>query len=224
MSNTVSQPGNASLLKLLQLASPALPIGAYSYSQGLEWAVHAGWISSLDNFKQWVHEQLFGTIAQQDLPLLLRMYRAAQNSDERDLLYWDNIALSMRETGELRHEEQQRGRAMSNLLNSFEMTRVDTRTQLAAVALYCAQENIPLEQSLTGYAYSWIESIVTAGIKLVPLGQTDGQKLLFNSTAEILHAVEIAQSVDDDGIGYTSPAVAIASSQHETQYSRLFRS
>ncbi len=213
-----------SLIRLLQLSSPSLPVGAYSYSQGLEWAVETGWVKDIDSFRQWVVEQLHGTIAQQDLPLLQRMIIAAIDGNATNLMQWDAMALSMRETSELRSEERQRGRAMAALMQHLDIGGYGSETQLAMMAVYCAHENISIESSLSGYAYSWLDSQVTAGIKLVPFGQGAGQRILYDLTDEIIVAMNTALNTEDENIGYTSPAIAMASSQHETQYSRLFRS
>ena len=112
---------NPALFKLLQIVSPSLPVGGYSYSQGLEWAVHTGWVTNRHEFDQWLREQLNGTMAQQDLPLLLRLYHSRRVDDRAAIEYWDAMALAVRETSELRREEIQRGKALFTLLQSLGM-------------------------------------------------------------------------------------------------------
>lgn len=221
---------NPSLLRLLQLVSPSLPVGGYSYSQGLEWAVEAKWITNVDDFSQWLNEQINGLMTQQDLPLLVRLYHSLddnhpENSAQYNSEYWDSMAMAMRETSELRLEEEQRGRSLMSLLQSLGIpaaTRL--QSQLGAFAVFCVAEKIPLPEALAGYAYNWLDSQVTAAIKLVPLGQSEGQGILYRYSELLPAAVQQALCVEDADIGYTSPAVTMASSLHETQYSRLFRS
>jgi len=214
-----------SLLRLLQITSPSLPVGGYSYSQGLEWAVDAGWVSDASEFGQWLEEQLDGVMARQDLPLFIRAYRACDKGDQQSAEYWDAIVMAMRETAELRHEEEQRGRALMALLKTLPVsTNAELQSQISAFAAFCVAEHIPLNDALTGFTYSWLDSQVTAAIKLVPLGQSEGQGLLYRTSELIPAAISCALLVDDENIGYTSPALTMASCLHETQYSRLFRS
>ena len=214
------------LLKLLQITSPSLPVGAFSFSQGLEWAVEAGWLSDKDDLQQWLQEQLDGTMAQQELPLLIRLYNAYQLGDADTIRLWDQTVLAMRETSELRNEERQRGRALTTLITNlgFEADAVEAASQLSGFARYCVYEHVSLQHTLQGYAYSWLDNQVTAGIKLVPLGQSQGQTILYQMGDDIQRAVDVALSVSDDEIGYASPRLAMASSFHEVQYCRLFRS
>ena len=218
------------LLRLLQIVSPNLPTGAYSYSQGLEWAVEAGWVTDSESFRQWLQEQAHGAMVQQELPLLRLLYEAYQNRDEALAMKLCSTVIALRETTELRDEERQRGRAMlaltselnseiSELGNSGQYT-----CQLGVFAQYCAFENVPLDLALHGYLYSWLESHTMAAIKLIPLGQTTGQKILYLLSADIESIVQSAKAVEAVDIGYTNPAQIFASCQHETQYSRLFRS
>jgi len=214
------------LLKLLQITSPSLPVGAFSFSQGLEWAVEAGWLSDKDDLQQWLQEQLDGTMAQQELPLLIRLYNAYQLGDIASIRLWDQTVIAMRETSELRNEEHHRGRALTTLINNlgFKPDESNALSQLSGFARYCVHEQVSLQHGLHGYAYSWLDNQVTAGIKLVPLGQSQGQSILYQLGDDIQHAVEVALSIPNDEIGYASPGLAMASSFHEVQYCRLFRS
>lgn len=217
------------LLRLLQIASPSLPTGAFSYSQGLEWAVEAGWVTDSSSFTQWLQEQLNGTMMQQELPLLILLYKAYMNRNEARALELCSTVIALRETTELRNEERQRGRAMLALtseLNSEISNNKHSQSicQLGIFAQYCAYENISLDLALQGYTYSWLESQTMAAVKLVPLGQTMGQQILFKLSEDIPSVINAAKTVQKDEIGFANPAQIFASCQHETQYSRLFRS
>lgn len=236
--------GGTELLRLLQLVSPSLPVGAFAYSQGLEWAVEAGWVADEDGLANWLSEQLHHALAWVDLPLLARMMAAVVDGDPAALSAWVDELKAMRETAELRAEEAGRGRALAELLDSLgllasvpaayapttaaqralEWKPVLSRSQLAGFAFASAVWNIRPPDALAGYAWSWAENLTLAGVKLVPLGQTAGQRILLDISEQIPATVERGLTLNDDEIGAASPALAIASSQHETQYTRLFRS
>jgi len=218
------------LLRLMHLASPALPIGGFTYSQGIEWAVEAGWIRTAEDLEAWLRDQLRGAIAQLDLPLLARMWTAAHSRDAAAMGLWANRLLAARETSELRAEETQRGRALADLLLAWGLPDakvwrpVLARAQAAGFAFAACAWEISAREALIGYAWAWLENLVLAAVKLVPLGQTRGQRLLACLIPEVPALVEAALTLQDGEIGAASPALAIASSAHETQYSRLFRS
>ncbi|MBE0597556.1 MAG: urease accessory protein UreF, partial [Desulfuromonadales bacterium] len=174
----------AHLTKLLQLVSPALPTGAFSYSQGLEWAVEAGWVRDADGLADWLRELLQRTMIQVDLPLLRLMTQACRNHDRQRLDSCCSLLLACRESREIREEEGQRGRAMAVLLAGLGMIenedwqRTLVRSQLAGFAYAAQTWGIPDDQAATGYLWSWLENQVITGVKLIPLGQTAGQRLL----------------------------------------------
>ncbi len=221
-------------LRLLQLISPNLPTGAFTYSQGLEWAVECGWIQNRDNTRHWLQSVLDDSLQTLELPILIRLFNAAGNNSHSEFQHWTHWLYASRETAELRNEEQQRARALLMVLRQLpdsehwpeleDWQSSLRRCQLAGYALAAQRWQIPLEDLLVGYTWSWLENAVAAAIKLVPLGQTEGQSLLYRFSTEINTAVEYALALDDDAIGASTPALAIASSLHETQYSRLFRS
>lgn len=217
-------------LRLYQLISPALPIGGFTYSQGLEWAVEARWVHDKASFAQWLDSLLAHSIATLDLPILLRLHHACGNADWLAVKQWCNYLLASRETMELRKEERQRGAALLKLLPDLGIDiPVGQReslaaTQLAGMALAATQWGISAEKACSGYAWSWLESTVMAGVKLIPLGQTQGQQLTLALAEKIPSALDFASAVSDSEIGSSTPAQAIASSRHETQYTRLFRS
>ena len=213
------------LLKLLQICSPGLPTGGYSYSQGLEWAVHGGWIRDATEFTHWLNEQLDGLVACQDAPLFIRLYQSIDASHHDKIAHWDSMLIAMRETSELRLEETQRGRALTTLLKSLPTScQLDLKSYAGAFAAYSCAEGIPLPVALFGFIYSWADSQTTAAVKLVPLGQSQGQYILYQAADRITAAASYALSVTDDELGYTAPAMTMCCSLHETQHTRLFRS
>ncbi len=221
-------------LRLLQLISPNLPTGAFTYSQGLEWAVECGWVKNKTHTRHWLKSVLDDNLKTLELPLLVRLFAAVDSDDHREFHAWAQWLYASRETAELRNEERQRARALFKVLQQLPGSHGWPQLenwrpallccQLAAYALAAHHWRIPLRNLLTGYTWSWLENTVAAAIKLVPLGQTEGQQLLYQFSTEIDAAVEHAIALEDDAIGASTPAQAIASSLHETQYSRLFRS
>jgi urease accessory protein len=217
-------------LRLMQLVSPALPVGGFTYSQGLEWAVEAGWVVDVETLEDWLSGLVDDTLGKLELPILARLFDACAARDQASLLHWTYTLYAARETRELRAEERQRARALVTLLSDLDIAWIDDwreplmQCQAAPFALAAVHWGIPRHDCLLGYAWSWLENQVAAAIKLVPLGQTDGQRVQMNMAARLPAIVERALVLDDEDLGAGSPALAIASSRHETQYTRLFRS
>jgi len=228
------QASSFAALRLMHLISPNLPTGAFTYSQGLEWAVECGWISNEEQTKQWLQCVLTDSLQCLELPLLFRLYHALENNRQVEFHRWSQWMYASRETYELRQEEKQRARALYSLLtklpDSKNWTELEScktallKSQIAAYALAAKHWEISSNELLLGYTWSWLENAVAAAIKLVPLGQSEGQRLLYELTDDIVSTVEQACLIDDEHIGASTPALAIASSLHENQYSRLFRS
>ncbi len=218
------------LLRLLQLVSPTLPTGAFSYSQGLEWAVESDWIHDGPSLNNWLNDLLEQSIAFVDIPIFRRMYRAILDERFSGLEQSCSLLLACRETAELRLEEQTRGRALATLLQSLGLEGIDRwhpiirQSQLAGFALAAVLWRIPLRDAALGYTWSWLENQVIAGVKIIPLGQTEGQRLLLQLSAGIGENVDLGLKVRDEDIGSASPALALACSLHENQYTRLYRS
>ena len=215
-------------LRLFQLISPSLPVGAFTYSQGLELAVEQGWVDSQAAFQGWLDGQLMQSLATLELPLLDRMLDAIEAENSAELLTLAQHLLAWRETKELRLEESQRGAALARLLPQLEI-ELDAEqlqacrlTQLAGIAIAAHQWQIERDKLFAGYLWSWLENAVMAGVKLIPLGQTQGQQTLKAMALRVEEAVASAKQVTEPGS--VTPALAIASSRHETQYTRLFRS
>lgn len=218
------------LVRLLQLVSPGLPIGMYSYSQGMESAVGDSWLTNSEEVREWLKGIMNNTFLYVDLPILARLYEAWQSEDDAALEYWRTRLPSYRETAELRMEDRQCGQALARLLTELDYPEMkawsrDPMTTLAAVFAFAANAwGISKPEALTGYLWSWLENQVLCAVKLVPLGQVAGQKLLSALAGEIADLVEKALSLNADDIGGSAYSLALASSRHETQYTRLFRS
>jgi len=216
---------NASTLKLWQLISPALPVGAYSYSQALEQVHFSGVVHDEPSVMTWLSDVLRHGIARLDLPMLLRTHRAWQDRDALAVLRLSRELTARRETAELRFEDLAMGSALTQLLASLGEPLPARRLPFAsAFAIACANWSIAVEEACFGFAWAWCEAQVAAAVKLVPLGHTAGQRLMLALGGEIPVAVTSAVACRDHEIGLSLPGLAIASALHETQYTRLFRS
>jgi urease accessory protein len=221
------------LLRLLQLASPALPIGAYAYSQGLEQAVETGWVRDEATAADWILGLLEDALPALEVPLLLRLCAAWRDdrADRADHVgRWNDQLFASRGSAELRAEDQRLGSALARLLAALDVpeaavwvARPDV-THLAMFALASARWQIPAPDAAAGYLFSWAENQTGAATRLVPLGQTAAQRILSRATALIPAAVSRAAALADDDLGFSAPGQAIAAALHETQYSRIFRS
>ena len=216
--------------RLLQLVSTALPVGAFTYSQGLEWAVEHQWVNSEDTLHAWLENQLQTNIASLEAPLFIRMVDALERSDMFAFSNWVSYLVASRETAELRAEEAQRGRAMARLLPQLELSisteelQILKQSQLAGFAWATSHWQITTDDALLAWLFSWIENSVLAGVKLIPLGQTQGQQIIFSLCRVLETVVTGARNIPDDELGFSCSAQVIASSMHETQYTRLYRS
>jgi urease accessory protein len=199
-----------SLVRLLQLASPTLPVGAYSYSQGLEAAVEAGIVTDAASAERWIGDVLEFSVARSDVPLLWRMLHGED---------CDAVFIASRETAELRAETLQMGHSLARLLASLGIDAPEGAMPFAAVYAVAARAwNIDPRAALVGYLWGWLENQVMAAVKAVPLGQTDGQKILV-ALGSRLAAIDPHTEFSN-----FAPGLAVLSARHETQYSRLFRS
>lgn len=212
--------------RLWQLISPLSPVGAYHHSQGLEQAVGAGWVTDEDSALAWIHDLLLRSIANLDLPVVARARAAWRDGDVAALLRWDALCGACRETSEQRAEERNMGAALIALLGELGEPSPDGQHLGYAAAFGVAAANASLDQrdTLAGYAWAWCENQVACAVKLVPLGHSAGQRMLLELGASLDAVVEHALGVADDEIGLASPGLAIASAQHETRHTRLYRS
>lgn len=221
------------LARLLQLASPTLPVGAYSYSQGLEAAVEAGIVHDAASAADWISEVLAYAVARLEAPVWWRLHAAWSADDPAQVERWNEIFRCTRESAELRAETLQMGYSLQRLLlelGEFEeapLAQLRAITEItfpAAFAFAVAQWQIPARSALIVYLWAWLENQVMAALKSVPLGQTDGQRLLLALAAQLPGVADAAAALGDDDLCNYTPGFAILCSRHETQYSRLFRS
>ena len=217
-------------LRLLQLCSPLLPIGAYAYSQGMEYAVSASWVKDESTASNWIQGLLKNSLLNLDLPILSRIYKAWQADDESAVLFWNDYLYASRESAELQAEDRQLAQALARLLTDLKFPKAPFWVEypkacfLSLYSLGAFNWQVPLEDASSGYLWMWTENQTIAAIKLVPLGQTAGQKILSAAAQIIPGLVRSGLALDEESIGFMAPGQAIASSLHETQYSRLFRS
>jgi len=214
----------------MHLVSPSLPVGGFTYSQGLEWAVEGGWVDSDESLSMWLNELINGSLSRVDIPVLARLYDACERRDELAVARWNKVLLAYRETAELRMEERNRGRALATLLANLEIERAGawletiSMTQASGFALAASSWQIPLRQAALGYAWSWLENLTLTAVKIIPLGQTAGQQVMHRMSSGLCTAIDHGFSLNDDELGASHPAAVLASCLHETQYTRLFRS
>jgi urease accessory protein len=222
------------LLRLLHLASPALPIGAFHFSQGLEYAVECGWVKDEASALEWIDGIAAASLATLDLPVLERLRAAWRQEDYPAVQRWNVFLIASRETEELRAEDRHLGSALLRVLAELELTTdlfplgaANTPPGVAhasAFAFACARWNIEPLSCASTYAWAWAENQVLGAVKLVPLGQSAAQRMLHALCARIPLLVERAHKLTDSDIGISTAMSAVASGRHETQYSRLFKS
>jgi urease accessory protein len=220
-------------VRLLQLASPALPIGAYSYSQGLEWMVDCGEIRHAADAQRWIGDLLANVFGPGEAAVAARCIDAAAHDDWIALEKWNAWFRASRETAELAAETLQMGGSLAKLIGDLGLATDDAASAIAAYApitlpaaygIAAAAFQIETRDAVTGYVWSWLENQVLAALKAVPFGQVAGQKMLLTLGGRIPGVAAAALGMADDDIASFAPGLAIASARHESQYSRLFRS
>jgi urease accessory protein len=229
----MAQTSPTALLELMQLASPALPVGGFSYSEGLEAAVEAGLVRNETQAGDWLLDQLRLSLARADLPVLAQALPAWQAGDLLRIRELNDWVQQTRESAELRQQTQQMGRSLGEWLKN--RSEPDPRVaQLAALppaptwpvafALAAAQTGAPLRDVLLSFGFGWAENMVQAAMRSVPLGQSAAQRMLARLIEALPGVVQQAAELPDEQRQAFTPMLAILSAQHETQYSRLFRS
>ncbi|WEK50156.1 MAG: urease accessory protein UreF [Candidatus Kaistia colombiensis] len=216
-------------LHLLRLVSPSLPVGAFSYSRGLEFAAEAGWVHDEATAKNWIHGTLENTFAVLDGALFWRMSEALAKGDADAFVQADAWLAAGRESRELQLEDRRMGEALLRLLADLEVPQAQLYlgqplTYPAAFAIAAHHWNVSPAAALKGLMWTIVEGQVAAAMRLVKLGHTAGQRILISAVPVIERSVATACTLEDDEIGNVSVALAMASAWHETQYSRLFRS
>jgi len=221
----------AALLHLLQFASPALPIGGYSYSQGLEAALEQGVVTDAASARTWIVDCLHGAQATWDAPIAYRLMRAFAARDGQAVRDWRARFLASRDTAEFRAETVQMGYSLTRLVAELGVAAPDQLALLGdetplPVAYACAVDAlaIPHPDALLALLFAWAENQVLVCVKSVPLGQVAGQRLLLSLRADIEAAASRAMSIGDDDLSNWSPGLSLLSMRHETQHGRLYRS
>ena len=223
---------DTSLLQLMWLASPALPIGGFSYSECLESAVDAGFVTTESEASDWLTDQLQLSLARSELAVLAQAIPAWRGKDHNRIAELNAWVLQTRESAELRAQTEQMGRSLLEWLRNHTTASASDIALLAAMdpsypvafALAAASTEAPVRACLLAYAFGWAENMTQAAIKSVPLGQSAGQRILSALAARIPAAVDHALALTPGAQQAFSPMLAILSAQHEVQYSRLFRS
>ncbi len=232
---TITEAASAATrLQLMWLASPALPVGGFSYSEGLEAAVEAGTVADEKQAGDWLLAQLQLGLARADLPAVAQACQAWSAHDTSQAQRVNDWLHQTRETAELQAQAQQMGRSLLDWLRNGAQAQDPRIAQLAALkpvpmwpvafALATTLAQATPQDALLCYAWAWAENMAQTAMKAVPLGQAAAQRMLGRLAVAIPATVEAALQLPDDDRQSFSPMLAILSAQHETQYSRLFRS
>ena len=238
---TTGTDTDAALLRLVWLASPALPVGGFSYSEGLEPAVEAGLVHDEASAGDWLVQQLHASLARADLAVVVQAVMAARAGDGERLQQLDDWVRQTRETSELRQQTEQMGKSLGEWMKSLggdggvraahlprplprHPANTPTSTYPVAFAIAAQDSDASVRHIALAYAFGWSENMMQAAIKAVPLGQSAGQRILARLASEIPAAVDHASELGDEARQSFTPMLAILSARHETQYSRLFRS
>jgi urease accessory protein len=221
------------LLPLLQLASATLPVGAYSYSEGLEALAQSGQLSDAAALEHWLTQELRYGAIRVEAAVMARSHRATLTHDTAALTAWNRWLTATRETAELRAQSLQMGRSLIRLFQDLPSSsppllpaslHQDGCHFAIAFGLVAATWQIAESAATLGYLHSWATNLISAGIKLIPLGQTAGQQMIWGLQGVISETANAILTLEDDDLASCGWGLALASMAHETLYSRLFRS
>lgn len=221
---------STALLRLYQLSSAALPIGAFAYSQGLEQAVALGDVKCRDTSIAWTVGMLDHAVLTLDVPVFVRLYRAFEADDAPAARRWNDYLFATRGSGELRAEERQTGNALMRLLakegvqGAAAWLGAPRVTLASGFALASVAWGAPLREAALAYLFAWAEAQVGAATRLIPLGQSDAQRTLSHLIERAARGIDRALSREDDQLVTSTAGQLLLSALHESQYSRLFRS
>jgi urease accessory protein len=238
----IINPDSLQLLRLLQITSPALPVGAYSYSEGIEYLCNVGIIQTDHDLYNWLKREMsFGFITN-EAAIALRAHQAVMSDNMFALSYWNNWLSATREAEEVRLASWQMGQSLMKLWGQFP-DHLDDRLSISkllptakdnsqgkgcnyAIAFGIMSANLGIDASnmVSGYIYGWLANLVSAAVRAVPFGQTTGQQILFRLSGNVLDSSQLALELSDDELEWCGWGASLASANHETQYSRLFRS
>ncbi|SHK26695.1 urease accessory protein [Marinobacter antarcticus] len=229
INNDAAIASDLALLGLMQLVSPALPIGAFAWSQGLESAFELGWVNDETDLQGWLEGVLEDGLSRCELPLLVRLQTAWAAKDAQAIAQWNDWLHTTRETAELSDEDTRLGAALVTLLRNLgllpDANLIPSEPGYITMFAWVAHHrNVPERQTLLGFAWAWLENQLAVACKALPLGHTAAQRVTEHMRPLLVTAVEIALQRDDEELGPILPGLALGSALHETQYSRLFRS
>lgn len=223
---------NTSLLSLLQLCNSSLPLGAYTYSEGIETLVSEKKIFDQNSLKQWLINELKYSSIKIETAIFYRCYQLAKSQQYEQINYWNSWLNATRETQELREQNWQMGKSLLRLIKGIEPKLYQEispyfQQEISSAPLFgliMAKWQIPKDQAILGYLHNWVNNQVSVGVKLIPLGQTEGQKILLELNLIIGNIAEELVNLKDEELSWCSWGLSYASMKHETLYSRLFRS
>jgi urease accessory protein len=224
------QLSELAFLRLLQLASPALPIGAFAYSQGLEQAVELGWVHDEASAADWITGVASEVLPRLDVPVLAELYRAWLCGDSSRVRSLSQFLHACRESAELGAEDRQLGAALARVLDGIGVTQAapwvadQDATYVTLLSLAAIHFELPLEGAALGFLFSWVENQVAAATRLVRIGHVAAQRVLSRVLVALPAAVGRGLDLPWDSAGFLAPGLATASALHESMYSRLFRS
>jgi urease accessory protein len=229
MRANMDMTNSGDLYRLLSWLSPNFPIGAFAYSHGLEYAVESGRVTDKDDLADWIETVLLNGSGRVDGVLFREAYVVTEQEDWRALEDIADLGAAFQPTSEIALEARSQGDAfLTAARNAWPSPALDRLPDGAvypvAVALACAAHGIDLHDGLHGYFHGVAANLVSAGVRLIPLGQTDGQRALAALEPIVAAAGAQAMTLPLDDIGSAAPLLDLQSMHHETQYSRLFRS
>ena len=224
------------LLRQQSWLSPAFPTGSYSYSHGIEWAVEAGFIHDRQSLVDWLEADLCYGSGRNEAIFLIEAWRSAREEDCGKLLEIAGLAAAFRGTSEFALEtSQQAASCLATLHRVWPDPLLETLSDLLSelrispvlsvvLGVRAAKQDIPATLALPAFLQSYLANLITAGVRLVPLGQTDGQLAIAELEPAVLAVAAQAQQATIHDLGSVGFMVDLASALHETQYTRLFRS
>lgn len=222
---------SGSLYRLLAWLSPGYPVGAFAYSHGLEWAVETGAVTDREGLSRWLRDLLHHGGAWSDAVLFARAHDAAQAGDGAALAEINDLAVALCPTSERRLETTAQGNAFLLATRASWPWAGDDPDSIAgdcaypvAVAWAAAGHGVPLAPALHAYVHAVAANLISAGVRLIPLGQTDGQRVLAALEDAAAQTATAAQAADLAALGGCAFLSDVAAMRHETQYTRLFRS
>ncbi len=229
----ITNNGALKLNRMLQLCSANLPVGGFSFSQGLEHAVEKDWVNTPEKTFDWIDFNLQHSLAYTDIAIIKRLFSALMENDKNSFIRWNQHLIACRESSEFHLADVAMGKALVRLLK--QLHKIDSSAYqeyyslsevsfASAFTIAATLFELDLLTTQSGYCWAFIDNQVAAATKLVPLGQTQAQNLLFELSSGVEQAIDTANSLEDDEIGASLPRLAMASAWHETQYTRLFRS